>query len=85
MWVGRSGWGGWWGEWTAAGRLKHPLGLFELAMSPRSASCRPKHAQRAIETSHYHWGEFQTHVFHVVPFMGLTASVVNLHGLKNSL
>ena len=50
-----------------------------------AASCRPIHAQRAKETSHYHWGEFQTHTFHVVPSMGLTASVVNLHSLKNSL
>ena len=30
--------------------------------------------------SHYHWGQFQTHAFHVVPSMGPIVSVVNLHG-----
>ena len=39
-------------------------------MSPRSASQMPKQAWRAQETSHYHRGEFQTHAFHVVPFIG---------------
>ena len=29
-----------------------PLGLFGVAMSSRS---------------HYHWGQFETHAFHVVP------------------
>ena len=28
--------------------------------------------------SHYHWGEFQTHAFHVVPSMGPIVSVINL-------
>ena len=32
--------------------------------------------------SHYHWGEFQTHAFHVVPFIGAIVSVMNLHGRK---
>ena len=32
------------GGWEAGGRLNHPLGLFGLAMSPRSASHRPKYA-----------------------------------------
>ena len=31
------------GGWKAGGRLSHPLGLFKLTMSPRSASHRPKH------------------------------------------
>ena len=30
--------------WEAGGRLKLPLGTFGLAMGPRSASHRPKHA-----------------------------------------
>ena len=30
--------------WAARGGLNPPLGLFELAMSPRSASHRAKHA-----------------------------------------
>ena len=30
--------------------------------------------------SHHHWGEFQTHAFHVVPSMSPIVSVVNLHG-----
>ena len=32
------------GGWEAGGGLNLPLGLFGLAMSPRSASHRPKHA-----------------------------------------
>ena len=32
------------GGWEAGGRLNLPLGLFGLAMGPRSASHRPKHA-----------------------------------------
>ena len=32
------------GRWEAGGELNPPLGLFGLAMSPRSASHRPKHA-----------------------------------------
>ena len=38
------GWGGWRGGWEAKGELNPPLGLFGLAMCPRSASDRPKHA-----------------------------------------
>ena len=33
------------GGWTAGGGLNPPLGSFGLAMVPRSASYRPKHAQ----------------------------------------
>ena len=47
-----------------------PLGLFGVAMSPRS---------------HYHWGKFETHAFHVVPSMGPVVSVTNLHGWQNLL
>ena len=32
------------GGWEARGGLNHALGLFGLAMSPRSASHRPQHA-----------------------------------------
>ena len=32
------------GGWKAGSGLNLPLGLFRLAMSPRSASHRPKHA-----------------------------------------
>ena len=46
----------------------------------KSVNHRPKHTERAQEMSHYHWGEFQTHVFHVVPFMDPIVSVMNLHG-----
>ena len=35
-WVGR-----WWGGWEAGGGLHHPIGLFGVAMSPKSASHRP--------------------------------------------
>ena len=39
--------GGWVGggrEWVVRGGLNPPLGLIGLAMSPRDASHRPKHA-----------------------------------------
>ena len=45
-WVGGGGVGGGGGGWAARGRLNPSLGLFGLAMSPRSASHRPKHAYR---------------------------------------
>ena len=32
------------GGWEVGGRLNPPLGLFGLAIGPRSASHRPKHA-----------------------------------------
>ena len=41
------GWVGGEGEWAAGGGLNSPLGLFGLAMSPRSVSHRPKHALTA--------------------------------------
>ena len=47
-WVG-GGWGGWegWvggaGGWEAGGGLHRPTGPFGVAMSPRSASHRPRH------------------------------------------
>ena len=31
---------------------------------------------------HYHWGQFQSHVFHVVPFMGPITTVVTLCSAK---
>ena len=36
---GREGGGGGW--WEVGGGLHHPIGLFGVAMSPRSASHRP--------------------------------------------
>ena len=41
--MGEGGAGGG-GEWEAGGGLNPPLGLFGVAMSPRSASNRFKHA-----------------------------------------
>ena len=73
------------GGWTARGGLYPRLGLSEVSMSQRSASHRPKHAQRTYETSHYHWSEFQIHAFHVVPSIGPIVSVTTLHGQSNSL
>ena len=35
------------GGWEVRGGLYPPLGIFGLVMSPRSASHRPKHAQKA--------------------------------------
>ena len=47
--VGGGGWGGWRGVgWGAGGGLHHPTGLFGVAMSPRSASHRPRHDWRAL-------------------------------------
>ena len=43
-WVGGSGGVGGGGEWEAGGGLNLPLKLFGLAIGPRSASYRPKHA-----------------------------------------
>ena len=40
-WVGGK-WGGWRGGWEAGGGLYLPIGLFGVAMSPRSASHRPR-------------------------------------------
>ena len=56
---GVGGWGGWegvgWvegvgggGGWEAGGGLHRPTGLFGVAMSPRSASHRPRHDWRAL-------------------------------------
>ena len=36
------------GRWEARGRLYLPIGLFGVAMSPRSASHRPRLAWRAL-------------------------------------
>ena len=33
--------------WEAGGGLNPPLGLFRLAMSPKSSNHRPKHASMA--------------------------------------
>ena len=44
-WVGGA-WDRWRGGWAAGGRLNPLLGLFGLAMSPRSATHQPKYAQR---------------------------------------
>ena len=73
------------GRWAAGDGLKLPLGLIGLAMSSRSASHIGSNTLRGPKRhlSHYHWGEFQSHAFHVAPSMGPIVSVVNLHGLKN--
>ena len=41
---GQEGGGGW---WEAGGGLHHPIGLFGVAMSPRTTSHRPRHGWRA--------------------------------------
>ena len=40
--------GGEWGRWEAGGGLYPPTGLFGVAMSPRSASHRPRQDWRAL-------------------------------------
>ena len=51
MYKGVGGWGGWVegvGGWEAGGGLHRLTGLFGVAMSPRSASHRPRHDWRAL-------------------------------------
>ena len=73
------------GGWEAGGGLHRPIGLFGVAMRPRSASHRPRHNWRALKTSHQHRGEYQTHTSHLVPSMGPIVSVMTLHGRQNQL
>ena len=54
------------GGWATGGGLNPLLGLFGLAMSPRSASHRPN-MRRGHKRHLQHWDEFQTHSFHVAP------------------
>ena len=42
------GWGEWRGRWEAGGGLYLPIGLFGVAMSPRSASHRPRQDWTAL-------------------------------------
>ena len=46
MGVVEAGGGG--GGWEAGGRLHHPIGLFGVAMSPRSGSHRPRQDWRSL-------------------------------------
>ena len=52
--VGRVGWmewvdgGGGWGGWKAGGGPHPPIGLFGVAMSPRSAAYRPRQDWSAL-------------------------------------
>ena len=91
MWVGRRGVVGWegggagGGGWEAEGGLYLSIGLFGVAMNPRSASHRRRQDWRALGTSHQHRGEYQTHTFHLVPSMGPIVSVMTLHGWQNQL
>ena len=71
------------GRWAARVGLNPSLRPFRLPMNPRSASYRPKLASH--EMSHYHWGQFQTHAFHVAHSIGPIVSVVSLYGWQNSL
>ena len=68
------------GGWEAGGRLYLPIGLFGVAMSPRSASHRPRQDWRALRDVSPMRGEYQTHTSHLVPSMGPIVSVVALHG-----
>ena len=46
--MGGRGVGGGGGGWEARGGLHHPIGLFGIAMSPRSVSHRPTQDWRAL-------------------------------------
>ena len=73
---GGVGGGGW---WEAGGGLHRPIRLFGVAMSPRSASHRPRHDWRALRDVSPTQGEYQTHTTHLVPSRGPIVSVVTLH------
>ena len=47
-WIGGRGGVGGGGRWEAGGGLYLPIGLFGVAMSPRSASLRPRQDWRAL-------------------------------------
>ena len=74
-----------WGGWEAEGGLHLPIGLFGIAMNPRSVSHRPRHDWRALRDASPTQGEYQTHISHLVPSMGPIVSVVTLHGQQNQL
>ena len=63
------------------------LGLFGSAMSPRSASQRPKHVYRGAKRCFISTGvNFKPiSTFYVVLSMGPIVSVVTLHGQQNLL
>ena len=46
--MGLGGGGGWRGRWEAGGGLYLPIGLFGVAMSPRSANHRHRQDWRAL-------------------------------------
>ena len=73
------------GGWEAGGGLYRPTGLFGVAMSPRSASHRPRHDWRALRDVSPTQGGYQTYTSHLVPSMGPIVSVVTLHSRQNQL
>ena len=79
----RVGGGGGWaarGGWAAGGRLYLPIGLFGVAMGPRSAIVIGPESLRDVSLTHRY-----PCTFHLVPSMGPIASVVTLHGRQNPL
>ena len=76
------GWGEWWGRWAAGGGLFPLLGMFGLAMTPRSASHRPNKL-RGPKSHLTTTGKI--HAFHVVSSMGPIVSIVTLYGWQNLL
>ena len=71
--------------WEAGCGLYFPIRLFGVAMSPRSASHRPRQDWRALRDVSPTQGKYQIHTSHLVPSMGPVVSVVTLHGRKNHL
>ena len=72
--------GGGGGGWAAEARLYPLLGVFGLAMSPLSASCRSntlRGPKKCLTTTRVN--------FRARPFIGSIVSVMTLHGRKNSL
>ena len=70
------------GGWEASSGTNPLLELFELAMGPRSASRRPKHALMAFRDISLSVGNIHTSAFHVVHSMGPIVAVMYLQGGK---
>ena len=80
---GEWGWVGGGGGWEAGGKLYLPIGLFGVAMSPRSASHKPRQDWRALRDV------LQVNIkpiatSHLVPSMSPIVSVMTLHGWQTS-
>ena len=74
------------GGWEAEGGLHHPIGLFGVAMSPKSVSHRPRQDWRALRDVSPTQGRIlDPYLPSIVSSMGPIVSVVASHGRQNPL